>query len=59
VQYGQGLEQSLTDVGQHRARNLAPTHYLRCIKVNRDDFGEGTAEVDEENKGRHLKSVRT
>ena len=47
VQFGERLEQSLAHVGQDCGRSLAPTHYLRFIEIDGNDFGEGAAEVDE------------
>jgi hypothetical protein len=53
MQPGEGCQQSLAHVSADRGRRLAPADQLRPIEIDRNDLGEGTAEIDEESETGH------
>jgi hypothetical protein len=61
MQRDQRAQQSLAHVRAHRGRRLALAEELRCIKIDSDKLGKGTAEIDEQgeatqgNSSKHLK----
>src|SRR5688572_4111997 len=53
MQTSESFEQTVAHVGADSRRRLAPADQLRRIKVDRNEFSEGAAKINQESEGRH------